>query len=136
MSLCLLVTVFVQSVLQMDTPGRHELTWTHLYLTHLDTPGWPVLTWKPCMEDTPASLGSVIYLEWTHLDTPGMDTPGPTFKIIGYTWKVGTHLEALNTGAMEPLTDSSRQLPWITVTHDLTGKDVFWKVIELTGTLT
>ena len=32
--------------------------------------------------------------------------------------------------------DSSRQLPWISMTLDLTDKDVFWKVIELTGTLT
>ena len=28
------------------------------------------------------------------------------------------------------------QIPWISMTHDLTGKDVFWKVIELTRTLT
>ena len=123
-------------------------------LTHLDTPGWLVLTWKPYMEDTPASLGSTwnghtwVHLEWTHLDglyshgsliwrthlqaldPPGMDTSGSTwnghtwthlddiyphglFKIIRYTWKVRTHLEALNTGAMEPLMDSSRQLLWI-----------------------
>ena len=53
--------------------------------------------------------------------------PPGWFKIIGYTWKVWTHQEALNTGAMEPLMDSSRQLPWISMTHDLTDKDVFWK---------
>ena len=58
------------------------------------------------------------------------------FEIIDYTWKVWTHLEALNTGVMEPPMDSSRQLPWISKTHDLTGKDVFWKVVKLTRTLT
>ena len=87
-----------------------------------------------------------IHLEWTHLDTPGMDPPGPTWMTCTHldglksldtpTWEVGTHLEALNTGAIEPLMDSSRQLPWISVIHDLTGKEVFWKAIELTGTLT
>ena len=97
-------------------------------LTHLDTLGWLVFTWilyMPCMEDTPASLGN--------------------------TWKVWTHLETLNTGAMEPLMDSSRQLlwilpdnsygffqttlmdssrqlPWISMTHDLTDKDVSGKL--------
>ena len=35
------------------TDGHMRMT-----LTHLETPGWLVLTWKPCMEDTPASLGS------------------------------------------------------------------------------
>ena len=82
------------------------------------------------MEDTPASVGSTcIHMEWTHLDwihldgLKSLDTPGK----FGHTW---------NTGAMEPLLDSSIQLPWISMTHDLTGKDVFWKVVKLTGTLT
>ena len=85
-------------------------------LTHLDTPGWLVLTWKPYMEDTPVSLGSTwnghtcIHLEWTHLDDI---YPHGWFRIIRYTWKVRTHLETLNIGAMEPLMDSSRQLLWI-----------------------
>ena len=135
-------------------------------LTHLDTPGWLVLTWKPYMEDTPTSLGSTWNGHtWTHLDDI---YPHGWFKIIRYTWKVRTHLETLNTGAMEPLMDSSRQLFWIlpdnsygffqttlldssrqllwilpdssygffqipliSMTHDLTGQDVFWKVIRL-----
>ena len=99
------------SVLQIDTPGWHWLTWTHL--------------------DCLYSHGSLIWR--THLqalDPPGMDTPGSTwnghtwthlddiyphgwFRIIRYTWKVWTHLETLNIGAMEPLMDSSRQLLWI-----------------------
>ena len=51
-----------------------------------------------------------IHLEWTHLDDI---YPHGWFKIIRYTWKVWTHLETLNTGAMETLMDSSRQLLWI-----------------------
>ena len=99
--------------------------YTRMTLTHLDTPGWLVLTWKPYMEDTPASLGSTwnghtwIHMEWTHLDghtwmdTPWWHLPTRWFKIIRYTWKVRRHLKTLNTGAMEPLMDSPRQLLWI-----------------------
>ena len=142
--------------------------WTHQDdITHLDTPGWLVLTLKPYMEDTPASLGSTWNGHtWTHLDDI---YPHGWFKIMRYTWKVRPHLETLNTGAMETLMDSSRQLlwilrnffqttlldssrqllwilpdnsygfsqiSWISMTHDLTGNDVFWKVVKLTGKLT
>ena len=77
--------------------------WTHLDFTHLGIPGmdtcgstWIGHTWN----------GHT----WTHLDDI---YPHGWFKIIRYTWKVRTHLETLNTGAMEPLMDSSRQLLWI-----------------------
>ena len=66
------------------------------------------------------------------MDTPEMDTPG----FIGYIWEVWPHLEALNYGATEPLLDSSRQLPWISMPRNLTGKDAFWKIVKLIGTLT
>ena len=127
MSPCILVTIKCtekmhliiefHSVLQMDTPEWHLLTWTHLdglyshgsliWRTHLqaldppgmDTPGstWNGHTWM----DTPG---------WTHLDDI---YPHGWFKIIRYTWKVRRHLKTLNTGAMEPLMDSPRQLLWI-----------------------
>ena len=96
-------------------------------LTHLDTPGWLVLTWKPYMEETPASLGSTwnghtwtwnghTWTTCTHLDgLKSLDTPGK----FGHTWKHWT-LEPWNLLWILPdnsygffqttLMDSSRQL--------------------------
>ena len=101
----------------------------------MDTPrcNSPGHTWMACTHMEALYGGHTckpwIHLEWTHLEWTHLDDMYPPgwFKIIGYTWKVWTHQEALNTGAMEPLMDSSRQLPWISMTHDLTDKDVFWK---------
>ena len=101
----------------MDTPRCNSPGHTWMACTHMEAL-YGGHTCKPWIHL------ECTHLEWTHLDD--MYPPG-WFKIIGYTWKVWTHQEALNTGAMEPLMDSSRQLPWISMTHDLTDKDVFWK---------
>ena len=92
-------------------------------LTYLDTPGWLVLTWKPYMEDTPASLGSTwnghTWMTFTHMDgLKSLDTPGK----FGHTWKHWT-LEPWKLLWILPdnsygffqttLMDSSRQLLWI-----------------------
>ena len=122
--------------------GHTRMTSTHLDTPGLDTPGWLVLTRKPYMEDIPASLGSTwnghtwshgytwsghTWMTFTHMDgLKSLDTPGR----FGHTWKHWT-LEPWNLLWILP--DNSYgffQIPWISMTHDLTGKDVFWKVIK------